>query len=154
MRSLILLGSAGIEQEWNDPLRSKAHLAIPLASESMVLEAPMIARLFEQFGIAPKEVLAPSPEALPDREGRTYNVFHVENAAGSPFIPVQREFVEKYGIRSVVGFGGKLRSGNLFATILFSRADIPRESAKRFRPLAVEAKAGLFFLDEEKTFSE
>lgn len=153
MKSLVLLGTAGDAPAWNDRRRSRDHRVIPLASEDMILRAPMIARLFEQFGVGPAEVLAPADDVLPERAGRTYNVFHVEAASGSPYIPEQRSFVERNGIASVVGFGGTLRSGNLFATILFSRARIPPESANRFRALAVDVKSGLFFLDESRTFA-
>ena len=154
MKSLVLLATVGDERAWNDRKRSRAHQAIPLASVEMLERAPMIAALFHQFGLTSAEAVRPGTDVLPDREGKAYNVFHVPDAPGSPYIPVQEDFVERYGIRSVVGFGGTLRSGNLFAVILFSRRPIPAESAARFRSLAVDVKGTLFFQDDARIFAD
>jgi hypothetical protein len=81
-------------------------------------------------------------------------VFHVEEALGSPHIPAQSAFVEKYNVRSVLGFGGSLRTGDLYAVIMFSRAHVPAVSAERFRTLALDVKAALYMFDESATFSE
>jgi hypothetical protein len=83
---------------------------------------------------------------LEQEERRNYNVFHVEEALGSPYIPAQKEFVVPYGIRSIVGFGGVVRN-DLFAVILFSRVKIARASAERFRSVALELRRGLFDIE-------
>ncbi|MGE5296319.1 MAG: hypothetical protein ACM3VT_15965, partial [Solirubrobacterales bacterium] len=72
---------------------------------------------------------------------RTFNVFHVPEAVGSPDIPEQAEFVIPHGVRSVLGFGGMLPGRDLFAVILFSQVPIPRSTAELFRPLALCVKA-------------
>lgn len=140
LKCLTLLGSAGVESDWNDRRRSRAHRAIPLANASVVERAPMISQLLEQMGMDVGRLLETDTSLLPDAEGRTYNIFYVENAAGSPHIPAQADFVNPYGIQSVVGFGGILR-GELFAVILFSRVRIPETAAGRFRNIALEVKA-------------
>jgi hypothetical protein len=140
LKCLTLLASAGAESDWNDRRRSRAHRAIPLANATVVERAPMISRLLEQMGMDVGRLLQTDTSLLPDAEGRTYNIFYVENAAGSPYIPAQVEFVNAYGIRSVVGFGGILR-GELFAIIMFSRVPIPQTAAGRFRNIALEVKA-------------
>ena len=85
-------------------------------------------------------------------EKRSYDVFHVEEALGSPYIPAQREFVIPYRIASVVGFGGLLRTGEMFAVVLFSRAHIPAASAARFRAIALDIRSSLFSFDENSTW--
>ncbi len=40
----------------------------------------------------------------------------------------------------MLGFGGVLSSGELFAVIMFSKVSIPRETAESFRGLAPSAK--------------
>ena len=80
-------------------------------------------------------------------------MFHVEEARGSPHIPAQRDFVLRYGITSVVGFGGLLRSGELFAVILFLRARIPAASAARFRTIALDVRSALYLVEEERTWA-
>ncbi len=86
-------------------------------------------------------MLAPADSVLQDSLGKTYNVFHVPEALGSPYIPAQKEFVERYGVRSVLGFGGLLGDGDLFAVIMFARGPITTESAARFRNIALDVKA-------------
>ena len=66
-------------------------------------------------------------------------------------IPAQREFVERYDIASVVGFGGLLRSGELYAVIFFSRVTVPPESAARFRTIALDSRSALYNVDESNT---
>lgn len=152
MRCLTLLGTAGDEEAWNSRHRSRAHRVIPLPSAEIVRAAPMIARLIEDLGLDIDALVRGSDATVRASEARTYDVFHVEEALGSPAIPAQREFVVKYGIRSVVGFGGVLRSGELFAVVLFSRDPIPPSSALRFRTIALDIRSALFTLDESKVW--
>ncbi len=46
----------------------------------------------------------------------------------------------KFGVRSVLGFGGMLPLGDIFCVILFSKVAIPRETAELFRTLALNVK--------------
>ena len=142
MRCLTLLATAGIEEGWNDRHESQGHRAIPLASVRMVHRAPMIAQLIEQMGMDVEHLVQTDPTVVPDSEGRTFNIFYVEKAPGSPYIPAQTEFVVPFGIPSVVGFGGILK-GEMFAVVLFSRVPIPPAGAGRFRNIALEVKAVL-----------
>jgi hypothetical protein len=142
MRCLTLLATAGQEPEWCDPRASVGHRTIPLASVEMVEQAPMISQLIRQMGLEVRDVVAPAPSAIPENDGRSYDVFHVEDATGSPYIPAQ-QFVSQYGVRSVLGFGGVLPDGEFFAVILFSRGPIPPESAARFRNIALDVKASI-----------
>jgi hypothetical protein len=90
---------------------------------------------------------------LLDSAQHTFNVFHVADAAGSPHIPAQQEFVIPHGVRSVLGFGGLLPPGELFATILFTKARVPREVAERFRTLALNVKVALLPFAGVRIFS-
>jgi hypothetical protein len=141
---LELVATAGSESEWNDPARSAGHRAIPLLSVGMVEQAPMIAGLIKALGLDIADVVAPTLSLIHDSHGKTYNVFHVEHALGSPLIPAQKDFVERYGIKSVVGFGGLLPTGDLFAVVMFSRDHVGNEAATRFRSVSLDVKAILF----------
>ncbi|MBI1786051.1 MAG: hypothetical protein HYR60_00595 [Acidobacteria bacterium] len=143
MRCLTLLATRGERPEWNERRKSAGHRCIPLISEQAVSQAPMIARLIRQFGLEINTVLAPDPALLLDLSERTYNVFYVPQAAGSPYVPAQEDFVVPCGIQSVLGFGGMLHSGDLFAVILFLRHPVPQESADLFEPLALSVKVAL-----------
>jgi hypothetical protein len=143
MRVLTLVASAGIEPEWNDPKLSLAHRAIPLPSVEIVEQAPMIAGLIEALGLEIADIVMPSVSLMRDTAGKSYNVFHVEHAPESALIPAQAEFVRPYGIRSVIGFGGLLPSGELFAIVMFSKVTVRSKSAARFRSVALDVKANL-----------
>ena len=143
MKCLTLLATVGDEPQWNDRRASESHQAIPLPSPHVVERAPMIAQLIREFGMDLGSVVRPTSDVVHALGGRSYGVFHVENAAGSPYIPAQEGFVDRYGIRSVVGFGGLLSTGDLFAVILFSRVHVAHGPADRFRPLALELRSCL-----------
>ena len=148
MKCLTLIATVGDEGEWCSPATSRGHRVIPLPSPEIVEQAPMIAQLIRQMGFDIDSVVRPQADIIPELAGRTYNVFHVEEAVGSPYIPAQDDFVLPYGIRSVVGFGGLLRSGDLFSVIMFSRVPIDEEAAGRFRTVALDVKAAFFRFDD------
>ena len=103
----------------------------------------MIMQLLRQLGVEAGSVLQDRDRCLVDWDQQTFNVFHVAEAIGSPYIPAQAEFVIPYSVRSVLGFGGVLPGHDLFAVILFSRVPIPRSTAELFRPLALCVKIAL-----------
>lgn len=144
MKCLTLLASIGEEPDWCDPALSHDHRAVPLPSSEIVSQAPMIAQLISEMGLDVTDILAPDPGFIEERAGKTYNVFHVTDALGSPYIPAQSDFVVPYGVKSVVGFGGMLADGDLFAVIMFARTTIPPESASRFRNIALDLKAAIY----------
>jgi hypothetical protein len=143
MKCLALLATAGDEPSWNSRRSSVGHKALPLVSTESVARSPMIAQLIRQLGIEIGTLLASDPRLLIDVDQHTFNVFYVAEAAGSPYIPAQLEFVTPYGVRSVVGFGGLLPTGELYATILFSRVRIPRHVADLFKTLALNVKVAM-----------
>ncbi len=153
MRCLVLLASAGQEPDWQSRTTSAGHKAIPLPSEELIQKFPMISNLVKQFGLEPNTVLNPDPTCLRDLEERTYNVFHVPEARGSAYIPAQEDFVVPYGIRSVLGFGGILPSGDLFATIMFSKVPVGAKVADLFRPLTLSVKIALLQHDGASVFA-
>ena len=153
MKCLTLMGTVGEEAEWNSRHESKGHKAIPLPSPDIVGQAPMIAQLIREFGLDLSDVVDPGKEVVRDLMGKTYGVFHVAEARGSRFIPAQEDFVLRYGIRSVLGFGGSLTGGDLFAIILFSKVAIPEASADRFRTVALDVKSGFFKFKDEHVFA-
>jgi hypothetical protein len=143
MKCLTLLATAGDEEAWNSRHTSVGHSALPLPGEDAIARSPMIAQLIRQLGVQLDALVGSDERLMIDSEQHSFNVFYVPEAQGSPYIPAQREFVLPYGIRSVLGFGGLLPSGDLFATILFARTPIPREVADLFKTLALNVKVAL-----------
>jgi hypothetical protein len=143
LRCLTLIATRGDEPEWNSRLASRGHRAIPLMSVEMVQQAPMIAQLITQLGLPIANVVRPSRALLLDQEQTSHNVFYVPRALGSPHIVAQEEFVARYGIQSVLGFGGLLASGDLFAVILFSKVAISPDAADQFRVVGLNLKIAI-----------
>jgi hypothetical protein len=111
-----------------------------LASADFVAGIPMIAQLVSQFGIEMGSVISPDPNVIGDLARQTFNTFHIANAVDSPYIPAQDDFVKPYGVKSVLGFGGVLSSGELFVVIMFSKVSIPASTASTFRDLSANVK--------------
>lgn len=152
MKCLVLVASAGTEPEWHMRKTSRGHKAIPLPSEHFIEAFPMVRQLIQQMGLEVNTVLQPDPAVVIDMAQTTYNVFCIPDAVGSQYVPVQKEFVIPYGVRSVIGFGGMLPSGNLFAIILFSNVTISREIADLFRSLALSVKVAILPFDGKTIF--
>jgi hypothetical protein len=142
-RCFTLLGSAGDEPTWRSRRTSKGHRAIPLVSEQMIERLPMINQLMLQLGVEIKAVLNPREHSAIQLSQRAYDVFHVEDARGSEHIPAQEEFVIPYAIRSAVGFGGFLYTGDLYALMLFATVPISAAVARRLRILALPLRVPL-----------
>ncbi len=140
MKCLTMMATAGEHADWNSRSTSNGHRAIPLASADFVGGIPMIAQLVSQFGIEMGSVIRPDPNVIGDLARQTFNTFHIANAVDSPYIPAQDDFVKPYGVKSVLGFGGVLSSGELFVVIMFSKVSIPAATASSFRELSANVK--------------
>ena len=140
MKCLTMMATAGEHADWNSRSTSSGHRAIPLASADFVGGIPMIAQLVRQFGIEMGSVISPEPNVIGDLARQTFNTFHIADAVDSPCIPAQDDFVKPYGVKSVLGFGGVLSSGELFVVIMFSKVSIPASTASSFRDLSANVK--------------
>lgn len=151
----MLLATAGDRPEWNDRAASRGHRAIPLPSPEVVQQAPMISRMMQQMGVDVGALTGRSPEGDTGvaKAPKTYDVFYVAEAAGSPFIPAQAEFVEPFEVRSVLGFGGVLEE-EFFVFVLFSREHVPEGSASRFRNVALDARLALIRHEQRTVFDD
>jgi len=142
VRCLTLLGTAGDLPAWNDREQSKGHQAIPLPSEQLVEQLPMVRRLITQLGLTVSTVIRPDPDRARELAQHSYDVFHVPDAAGSTYLPAQ-DFIRDHGIRSALGFGGMLFTGDFYAVVLFSRVEIPRDAAQMLKILALAVRVPL-----------
>jgi hypothetical protein len=148
MKCLTLLGTLGANQEWNSRETSKGHRAIPLPDEDAVQQIPMVRYLINQLGLDIRTVVRPDRTVALDMEQKTYGVFHVPEALGSPHVPAQEEFVVPYGIKSVVGFGGLLPSLDMFVTIMFFRTSIAGVAADLMKNLSLNVKLAILPFEE------
>jgi hypothetical protein len=142
VRCLTLLGTAGDAWEWNDRRRSRGHQAIPLPSEHVVEQLPMVLQLITQLGLDVMTVVRPDPDAARALAQRTYDVFHVPDAVESPYVPA-KDFVEAHGVRSALGFGGMLYTGDFYAVVLFSKEMISADTAQVIKILSLPVRVPL-----------
>jgi hypothetical protein len=154
LRCLTLMATRGQEPDWNSPEKSRGHRVIPLLSVEMVEQAPMISQLITQMGLPIAAVVRPSRALLLDQSDANYNVFYVPQALGSPHIVAQKEFVAPYRIESVLGFGGLLASGELFALIMFSRVPISSDTADQFRVVGLNMKIAILPFVRKPAFND
>lgn len=143
---LSLLASRGVEEAWNDRLRSRDHLGIPLLSERFIGEIPMISRLLNEIGFTPAW-RGSDPSFVTKALANVNGIFYVGDARTAvddrerTIIPAA-DFVERYGVRSVFGFGGAYLSRHVFiSAIVFCRDEVARSQAMRFVPLIGSLKA-------------
>jgi len=153
MKCLTLMATVGSTGSWNSRHLSRGHRAIPLPSPEIVEKAPMISQLIKDLGLDVSQVIDPTPDIVKELAGKRHGVFHVEHALGSPYIPAQEEFVVRHGIKSVLGFGGMLHTGDLFAVILFATVQVPASTADRFRSLALDVKSAFSRFSDATAFN-
>jgi sigma-B regulation protein RsbU (phosphoserine phosphatase) len=148
---LTLLGTAGEAPAWNDRRQSEGHRAIPVDDPSAVAAMPMVAQLVRQLGIEEGELTQPHPKWFEASRGRSGGVFYVPDAAASAYVP-DKDFVERHGIVSVVGFGDLLPSGYAFAVVMFAKVEVTREVADMFAPLSFATQVALLPFVERRLF--
>ncbi|HEY5196861.1 MAG TPA: hypothetical protein VIJ51_07525 [Solirubrobacteraceae bacterium] len=153
-KCLTLLASAGERPEWNSRHTSAGHRALPLLDAEAVSRFPMIAALVQELGVGIGELLAPPEPIVIAGEPHAYSVFYVPDAAASPWIYAQEEFVIPFGIRSVIGFGGLLPDGELIATLLFARVPVAPETAQMFATIALSVELAALPHIEAQTFEK
>ncbi len=153
-RCLTLLGSYGEEEAWRSRAGSQGHKVIPLPSVARLEDLPMVAQLTASLGLSATEVVHPDSSFLLEKERQGFNVFHVENALRSRYIPAQAAFVERYGVQSVVGFGFVVPPAHVFTTILFSREVISAATANLFKTLALSLKLAMLGVADKPMFRD
>jgi len=133
---LMLMGTYGEKEEWRAREKSKDHQAFPLYDSQVIKNAPMMSALFDQIGFAVTPSAQLDSSILLNKQDKDFGVFLVEQAKGSKLVPAQKEFVEPFGVESVLGFGGMYSTSNIFAVIVFSKKRISPKTAKLFWSLA------------------
>ncbi len=131
---LALVGTHGAAPEWCDVRSSVGHSAIRLDRKT-IDSAPMLARCFEQMGLDLDAVGRVEPGIHLESVGRSFGLFHVLHARGSPFVPAQADFVEPHGVESVLGCGTVLLDGAVSIWIGFSRHVIGPDQAMPLLPM-------------------
>lgn len=153
MKCWTLLAAAGTEPQWNSRHTAAENIAIPLVSTQLVAQMPEISEIIRQFGLDIPTFLGIERERCLQLQAAVLNTFHVSDAKGSPFIPEQDSLIIPYQVKSVLGFGGLLRSGSLFAVLMFLKVKIPERRVEMFKHLALSVKTALSLSEEKIVFN-
>ena len=137
---LTLLGTIGKEEEWRNRKKSQGHQGIPLPTPDFVKSIPMMSALLEQLGFNLGWIRG-EPDIVAQHVGKLMGSFYVEDAVktkdskGRNIIAAQ-DFVRKYGIKSVFGFGGGYATGGKMLTVIcFLNETIDKKLAVNFQSL-------------------
>lgn len=152
MKCWTLLAAAGTEPQWNSRHTAAENTAIPLVSTKLVAQMPAISEIIRQFGLDIPTFVGIERERFLQLEPAVLNIFHVSEAKDSPFIPEQNSLIIPYQVKSVLGFGGLLPSGSLFAVVMFLKVKIPQSTAEMFKNLALSVKTALSVFDKKNIF--
>lgn len=144
--ALQLIGTYGIFPGWCDRTSSSRYRCVSVNAMTFPGQYPMLSALLRRV-----QADADSAGGVPigmgsEEEGELaggLRMFYVSDARNNPFIPAQADFVERYHIRSVLGFGGQFRDGEYFCVVLFSRAVIPQSVLPLMRILSLNIRLGL-----------
>ncbi|MCR4292258.1 MAG: PAS domain S-box protein [Candidatus Kuenenia sp.] len=131
-RYLTLLGTWGDLEAWCDRKKSGNHIAFPMDDPQLSHKYPMIAALLTQIGEHPFCEVNAGVDFLKNDQHKNYGLYYIEDAGDVTSIQDQTNFVNTHSIKSVLGFGGKFTSGNVYAIIIFSKELIRKNTAKSF----------------------
>ena len=145
---LCLFGSTGDKPEWNDRRKSSMHRVIPADA----FTTPMLKAAFDSIEIT--SVVNTNFIRNASEQATYAKYFHVENAEDSPYIVDQENFVEPYGIQSVVGIGSPFASGSFYLCLAFSKYAINEVSAKRFAMMSPFISTMLASYDARQLWNE
>lgn len=135
-RVMALTGTYGIEEDWCRRTESQSHQAIPLSAIAVPQQIPMFQEVLTQLGIDLEQFYA-TQELVASQKGYK-GTFHIAHVPGSTVIPAQDQFVQPYGIQSLVGFGGFIgqeQKRSLFLLYVFALVPISSQAAENFNSM-------------------
>jgi hypothetical protein len=138
-RYLALLATTGDEPAWQSVAGSQGHQAIPLDGAELTESAPAVLCLMNQLGIECSASIPSSSSVTVAVDPHPSDA----DAAGSGAGLGQDPFITRHGIRSVLGFGGRLPAGDLFVVVLFARVPIEAAARDLFKALALAVKVSV-----------
>jgi hypothetical protein len=132
-RWLTLMATTGDEPAWQDRQQSQGHACIPMSAAQ---QAPMLVEAFHQLDLKWDGVHSNGFQLGRLEQHITTRFFYVPDAAISPYIVAQNDFVKPYNIKSVIGLGSSFASGGAALAIAFSKISIQRPQVELFAELS------------------
>ena len=120
-----LMGTFGIESAWRDRRLSRQHKVVAHNS------SPMFEAAYQKID-RNSHVPIGTEDQLIFQRGGILPYFYVPKALDSAVVPSQKDFVVRYGIKSVIGIGCKFISQTSFLGLAFSTTAITEHEAAKF----------------------
>lgn len=144
---MVLMGTYGHERAWCDRHQSQGHKALPVTDR----RSPMLAAAFKQLGLE-ESTGNGTGELNLQRASFMTRYFYVAQAKDSPHVPAQSEFVDPYGIQSVIGIGSRFVSHSAYLLLAFSTVPMTQEAAKNFAGLSSYISTLMAIYDERTAY--
>ena len=146
---LALAGTVGLEEDWCDRTRSRAHQAIP-ADETL---SPMFKAAMADLGIDLGDEMT-LIDAQDHQQAPNSRFFLAPEAPNHPAVPDQEQFVLPYGIQSEVGLGSVFAHGQgSYILVAFSLEPIGNAEAMKLTELAPFVGTLLAYYNEEQLWN-
>mgnify|MGYP001100669074 CR=1 FL=1 len=159
---LSLMATIGKEEAWNNRTLSGGHLGIPLVSTDFLNGIPMMASLLNSIGVMIPGVIDAKKIDIDSPFGYQ-GTFVVESAkealdAQNRKVITNQDFVEKYQIQSVIGFGNQQFINSSFSVAVFFLSDSISKEDKNVRAFnsllnVTLSKVSNYFLNKKVLFS-
>ena len=140
---LQLIGTYGLHPGWCDVSLSSTHRCVPVNATTFPVQFPMLSELMHAVSAESQLVLEQTGDLVARERVDGLYMLYVPDVSNSPYILAQAEFVDRYHIRSVIGFGGQFRDGEQFCVVMFSRGIIPQSVLPLMRILSLNIRLGL-----------
>ena len=130
---LTLMATVGLEAEWCDRRTSKNH-QIRSIDEPLT---PLMQAVFDQIGMQINGSGIGISMFSPQQHSEHRGFFYEADAANSPYFESEDNFINRYGIKSVVAVGSPFQSGAAGIMVGFSQVHIPLDQACYFANMGV-----------------
>jgi len=145
--NVTLMASYGDEDSWKHRLNSKSYKVLGITD---ALERPMFNAAFSQIGLAWGDDV--EADDIMNNHLSMTKYFYVEHAAGNEYITHQGNFVEPYGIKSVLAIGSSFVSQEAYIMIAFSKTYLDTTAARAFAEMTPHVSTILARYDSGDVF--
>lgn len=141
--ALALMASSGDEPQWNSRKTSVNRRAIPI-DKGM---SPMFQGIFYDLGFSWEGYSEDTVPKYAEDSDSVTRLFHVEDVSQSSYITDQAQFVQPYGIKSVIALGSRFLDGSAYVMIGFTRITVNDKTASMVSNFAPYLSALLAIYD-------
>lgn len=146
---LTVMASAGDLPEWNGRRNSQEQALMPVTNIADRSVPGLFSRIIRQ--LPDNDTFDPADDEMSsyllEPEKSPYNILLLSDAQDESRFP-GHDFVDRFGVRSVLLFGGMVGRSSFYAVLILSGVPISRETAQMFKPISLSIKHALIHESE------